>query len=58
MEEEIERKKREVWREAIESCSINRCSGKYYKILADLNGKRSLLDPNQPISFNGRVLSD
>ena len=55
---EIERRKQEVWRETVESCSTKRCSGKYYKILRDLAGKRSPLDPNQPITFQGQTLSD
>ena len=58
IEEEIQRRRREVWHETMESCSIKRCSSKYYKVLADLSGKRSLQDPNQPVTFNGRSYND
>ena len=58
MNTEIEKRKQEVWQETVESCSTKRCSGKYYKILRDLAGKRSPLDPNQPITFQGQTLSD
>ena len=54
---EIERRKQEVWRESLGSCSTKSYSGKYYKILKDLSGKRSHQDPNQPIAFNGKVYS-
>ena len=55
---EIARRKQEVWRETLESCSTNKCSGKYFKLLRDLSGKRTHQDPNQPIAFNGKVYSD
>ena len=50
--------KRNIWRSKVESCAINHCSGKYYKLLSDLSGTRKRHDPNQPITFEGHVLSD
>ena len=55
---EIERRKQEVWRESVESCSTKHCSGKYFKILRDLTGKRRPQDPNQPITFLDKTCSD
>ena len=55
---EIARRKQEIWRETVESCFTKRCSGKYFKILRNLSGKRSLQDPNQPMTFEGKVFSD
>ena len=52
---EIERKKQEVWRETLESCSSKHCSGKYFKILRDLSGKRGAQDPNQPVTFQNKT---
>ena len=55
---ETEQNKRNIWRSKMDSCSIKRCSGKYFKILRDLSGKRGHQDPNQPITFEGRVFTD
>ena len=58
IDREIERRKQEVWRESVESCSTKHCSGKYFKILRDLTGKRRPQDPNQPITFLDKTYSD
>ena len=58
IQREIEQNKCEKWRSKVESCSINHCSGKYFKLLRDLSGKRNLQDPNQPIIFSGTTISD
>ena len=55
---EVKRRKQEIWRETVESCSVSQCSSKYFKILRDLAGKRSLQDPNQPINFSNRIISE
>ena len=55
---EVERRKQEIWQETVESCSMSHCSSKYFKILRDLTGKRSLQDPNQPITFSDQIISD
>ena len=62
LEAEISREtdlnKRNIWRSKVESCSVSKCSGKYFKLLRDLSGTRKRHDPNQPITFEGRVLTD
>ena len=55
---EINERKQEVWRETVESCSTKHCSGKYFKILRDLTGKRRPQEPNQPITFLGKTYTD
>ena len=54
----IKERKQEVWRETVESCSTKHCSGKYFKILRDLSGKRRPQDQNQPITFQGKTYTD
>ena len=47
-----------IWRDKVESCSVRHASGKYFKLLRDLSGTKKRQDPNQPISFEDRVLTD
>ena len=47
-----------IWRDKVESCSVKHASGKYFKLLRDLSGTKKRQDPNQPITFEDRVLTD
>ena len=55
---ETDQNKRNIRRDKGESCSVRHATGKYFKLLRDLSGTNKPQDLNQPISFEGLVLTD
>ena len=47
-----------IWRREVESFSLRRKIGKMWRTIQRLSGKRSLKDPNQPITFDGVSISN
>ena len=46
---------RDKWRSFVESLERKKNPTRYWKVMANLSGKRTSVPPNQPIKFNGRV---
>ena len=49
---------RNTWISTVESCSHNENSGKYWRLLGKLSGKKINQAPNQPITFGNTSLSN
>ena len=54
----IDNNKRSIWREKLQSCSFKNHPSKYFKLIKSLSGKNPTQYPNQPITFNNKILTD
>ena len=55
---EVSDNKRRIWREKIEAIGRGSDPRRLWRVVRSLNGKRSYLPPNQPISFDSVPISD